>query len=434
MADATASRLDELAARHPLPSWRAPALLVALFIAGATGWASVARIEEVTVATGQVVPQGQVKQVQHLEGGILRAMLVKEGETVRSGQPLAQLDLPTTAMNKDEMQLRLDASLLMRARLAAEAQGVPLALPSAEALRRPEIAQAETEAFNARRRQLDSTLVVLREQARQRESDIRQLQSRRAALGADLRISRERLDISKDLVRDQLTSRLEHLQLQREVEQLNGELATIEPAIARAMSALTEYAQRERDETLKFRRDAQEQMGKAEQEVARNRELMTQASDQARRTELQSPIDGQVKNLRFNTVGGVLKPGETVMEIVPANEKLIVEARLNPRDRGYVESGQRAVVKISTYDFVRYGGLEGKVTTIAADADLDENRQPYFRVFAETEKGYLGDQPGIWPITPGMQATVDIRTGERTVLDFLLRPVLKLKHEAFRER
>jgi membrane fusion protein, adhesin transport system len=122
------------------------------------------------------------------------------------------------------------------------------------------------------------------------------------------------------------------------------------------------------------------------------------------------------------------------MEIVPANEKLIVEARLNPRDRGYVEAGQRAVVKISTYDFVRYGGLEGKVTTIAADADLDENRQAYFRVFAETDKAYLGDQPGVWPITPGMQATVDIRTGERTVLDFLLRPVLKLKHEAFRER
>jgi len=213
-----------------------------------------------------------------------------------------------------------------------------------------------------------------------------------------------------------------------------SEIATIEPGIARANSALAEYAQRERDETLKFRRDAQEQLGKAEQEVARNRELMTQATDQARRTELQSPIDGQVKNLRFNTVGGVLKPGETVMEVVPANEKLIVEARLNPRDRGYVRSGQAATVKISTYDYVRYGGLEGQVTQIAADADLDERREPYFRVFAETDKAYLGDEPGVWPITPGMQATVDIKTGERTVLDFLLRPVMKLRHEAFRER
>lgn len=122
------------------------------------------------------------------------------------------------------------------------------------------------------------------------------------------------------------------------------------------------------------------------------------------------------------------------MEIVPANEKLIVEARLNPRDRGYVRAGQRATVKISTYDYVRYGGLEGVVTQIAADADMDEQRQPYFRVFAETEHAYLGETPGQWPITPGMQATVDIRTGERTALDFLLRPVLKLKHEAFRER
>jgi membrane fusion protein, adhesin transport system len=426
--------LDQLVAAHPLPTWRGPALLAALFIAGAAAWGAVARIEEVAVAVGQVVPQGQVKQVQHLEGGIVRAILVKEGEAVRAGQALVQLDLPTTAMNKDEMQLRLDASLLTRARYAAEAQGVALVLPADEARRRPEIALAETDAFNARRRQLDSTLVVLREQARQRESDIRQLQTRRGAIGADLRISRERLEISKDLVKDQLTSRLEHLQLQREVEQLMGEIATIEPGITRAHSALAEYAQRERDETLKFRRDAQDQLGKAEQDVARNRELMSQATGQAQRTELQSPIDGQVKNLRFNTVGGVLKPGETVMEIVPANEKLIVEARLNPRDRGYVRIGQAASVKISTYDFTRYGGLEGRVTQIAGDADLDEQRQAYFRVFAETDKAYLGEEAGVWPITPGMQATVDIRTGERTVLDFLLRPVLKLKHEAFRER
>jgi membrane fusion protein, adhesin transport system len=426
--------LDQLVAEHPLPTWRGPALLAALFIVGAAAWGAVARIEEVAIAVGQVVPQGQVKQVQHLEGGIVRAILVKEGEAVRAGQALVQLDLPTTAMNKDEMQLKLDASLLIRARYAAEAQGVALVLPADEARRRPEIALAETDAFNARRRQLDSTLVVLREQARQRESDIRQLQSRRGAIGADLRISRERLEISKDLVKDQLTSRLEHLQLQREVEQLMGEIATIEPGITRAHSALAEYAQRERDETLKFRRDAQDQLGKAEQEVARNRELMAQATGQALRTELQSPIDGQVKNLRFNTVGGVLKPGETVMEIVPANEKLIVEARLNPRDRGYVRIGQPASVKISTYDFTRYGGLEGRVTQIAGDADLDEQRQAYFRVFAETDKAYLGEEAGVWPITPGMQATVDIRTGERTVLDFLLRPVLKLKHEAFRER
>src|SRR5262249_36643517 len=157
-----------------------------------------------------------------------------------------------------------DASVLLRARLAAEAQGTALALPADEAKRQPEIGRAETEAFNARRRQLESTLVVLREQARQREHDIRQLQTRRGALGADLRIARERLDISKDLAKDQLTSRLEHLQLQREVEQITGEIATIEPGIQRANAALAEYAQRERDEVLKFRRDAQEQFGKAE--------------------------------------------------------------------------------------------------------------------------------------------------------------------------
>ena len=164
-------------------------------------------------------------------------------------------------------------------------------------------------------------------------------------------------------------------------------------------------------------------------------ELLAQATDQGVRAEIKSPIDGVVKKLRTNTIGGVVTPGEAIMEIVPSGEKLVVEARLNPTDRGYVDAGQPAIVKISTYDFVRYGGLQGTVTQVAPDASTDaKSGSPYFEVIVETDKSWLGAEPGSLPITAGMQATVDIRTGSRTVIDYLLKPVLKLRDEAFRER
>ena len=226
---------------------------------------------------------------------------------------------------------------------------------------------------------------------------------------------------------------MEHLALEREVEALQGEIETIDSAIPRARSALAEAQERERELGLTFRREAAEELGKAEVTIERTRELVSKASEQVARTEIQSPIDGVVKNMRYHTIGGG-QGGEPIMEIVPSHEDLVVEARLNPVDRGYVEAGQPAVVKISTYDFVRYGELDGVVELIAPDATLDDSGEPYFRVVVATDRSYLGAEPGDLLITPGMQATVDIRTGKRTVIEYLIKPILKLRHEAFRER
>lgn len=162
--------------------------------------------------------------------------------------------------------------------------------------------------------------------------------------------------------------------------------------------------------------------------------MLRQATDQELRTEIRSPIDGVVKNMRFTTLGGVVKGGEPIMDIVPTGDTLVIEARLDPVDRGYVQVGQPATVKVSTFDYARYGGLEGEVTLVAPDSTQPENAPPFFRVLVETDKDYLGDQPGEFAITPGMQASVDIHTGTRSVLEYLIRPVLKMKHEAFRER
>jgi len=427
--------LDTLLQDHPLPSWRLPGAIAGACMAAFLAWAAVSELDEVAVAMGQVTPQGQVKQVQHLEGGILRQVLVREGSMVREGDVLAQIDLPVQLLNRDELQVRLDGAALARARLLAEAGDQrDLRLPEAEARRQPQMAAAERETFLTRRRQLDSTITILREQIRQRELDINQLQARRQTLQNDLKLAEERLRISSDLVKDGLISRLEHLQLERDVSQLRGELQGIDPAIARASAAAQEARQREREEVNKFKSDVQANLSKFELEIARNREMLSQASDQVLRTEVRAPIEGQVKNLRSNTIGGVIKPGETIMEIVPLNATLVIETRLSPIDRGYVRIGQDATVKVTTYDFIRYGALKGKVTHISADADTDQRGQSYFRVIVETEKSHLGDNADAWPLTPGMHATVDIHTGSKTVLEYLVRPVLKLRHEALRER
>ncbi len=278
------------------------------------------------------------------------------------------------------------------------------------------------------------TLGVLKQQANQRELEVQELEAKRKSAANNLGLSRERLKMSASLLQEGLTARMEHLSLQAEVESLEGELQALGPALPRARAAVAEAAQRLREGELRFQRQARDELGDTEQTIARVQELLAQATDQGVRAEIKSPIDGVVKKLRYNTIGGVVAPGEAVMDIVPTGEKLVIQAKLSPIDRGYVNSGQQAVVKVSTYDFVRYGGLRGVVSQVAPDASTDKSGAIYFEVVVETDKAYLGEVAGTLPITPGMQATVDIHTGTQSVMDYLIKPVLKLREEAFRER
>ena len=428
------SRLDTLVARHPLATWRSVAWPLMLLLAALMIWAGFAQLDQVAVATGEVVPQGKIKVVQHLEGGIIEQIHVSEGSVVRIGDPLVRLDLATSGVNRKELLARLDSALLRRARLLAESSGAALALPSDAVTRQSNVADAERQAYAARRRELESTLGVLKQQANQRELEVQELEAKRKFAANNLGLSRERLKMSASLLQEGLTARMEHLSLQAEVESLEGELQALGPALPRARAAVAEAAQRLREGELRFQRQARDELGDTEQTIARVQELLAQATDQGVRAEIKSPIDGVVKKLRYNTIGGVVAPGEAVMDIVPTGEKLVIQAKLSPIDRGYVNSGQQAVVKVSTYDFVRYGGLRGVVSQVAPDASTDKSGAIYFEVVVETDKAYLGEVAGTLPITPGMQATVDIHTGTQSVMDYLIKPVLKLREEAFRER
>ncbi len=430
----TVSPLDELDQGVSLSRMRLVAGLICGLLTAFLVWANLAELEEVAIAQGEVIPLGQVKIIQHLEGGIIERIYVREGDTVSQNQPLVQLDLTSSRTNKKELEVSLDGLLLERARLEAEAHRTELDLPAEIVARRLQLAEREQRTFEGRRQELKSTISVLREQVRQRESEIQQFKEEQKAAQNNLELAREQFQISSDLIVDGLTSKVDHLKIEQEVEELSGKLEAMGPAVRRAQGGLAEARERLRETDLGFQREALEQLSAYEREVARIRETLNRAADQARRTQITSPIVGVVKSLQYNTIGGVVRPGESIMEIVPTSDKLVIEARLDPRDVGYVRVGQDAVVKLSTYDFSRYGGLRGSVVYLSPDSYTTPAGETYFRVRAQTEKTYLGREPGDLPISPGMLATIDIHTGRKSVIDYLLKPVLRLKSEAFRER
>jgi len=427
-------RLDNLIETHPLPTWRPAAWTIIILISVALTWSFYAELDEVTVAQGSVVPKGDLKVIQHLEGGIIKSISVREGSAVKTGQTLLTLDRASSGLNKQDLIVRLDSQIVLQARLEAEATGKQPTFPGEVRARHPKLVAAQQQTFNARQRELRSTLSVLSNQIRQRELEVAELVSKQKSSTRNLKLAKERLKDSADLLKQKLVPRMEHLKLEAEVEDLESESSSMRSAIPRTQSSVEEAKTRQIETRDRFSREARDQLSTVEEAIARLREEFTVAGERGARLEIKSPIDGIVKNIRYTTTGGVVKPGEPIMEIVPTGEKLIINAKLNPIDRGFVQVGQPARVKISTYKFVQYGALEGKVTLVAADSTEDPDKGPYFQVQVETDKTYLGSKVGELPISAGMQATVDIHTGKKTVMDFLVKPVLKMKAEAFRER
>ena len=433
MSVGSESALLHLLERRSPSAWSIAGGLVALMIAAFLVWTVVARLDEVAIAAGEIVPQGQNKIVQHLEGGIVQKIYVRDGQHVRVGEPLVQLDLGTAGLDQTEIELRLDAHHLKRARLLAELQDTEPDYPADAAARQPGIVQSENRTYTVRQSQISSALDSLKTQIASHVAELDDMSQERKSLTGGIALARESLALSASLVKDDLIPKIDHLRRQQDVEKLTAELYRLEGGIRRAEGDIARSRGELNDMRFARKREVSEELTLVEAELARLNGLYGRASDQQFRTEVKSPIDGIVKGLRYHTVGGVVGAGVPIMEIVPLGEQLLIEARVDPRDIGYVREGQRAVVKVSTYDYVRYGGLEGTVRDVAPDATTDPSGSHFFRVVVETESSSLGPN-GEYPIIPGMLTTVDIHTGTRTLLEFLVRPILKLRHEALRER
>lgn len=426
-------QLDHLLIRFGPPRWRAPQRIMLTILGLLLLWMLVARVDRVITAPGKVVPIDKVKAIQHLEGGIISEILVRENQEVKVGEPLIRLNLATGGINSSEMNARMASLQLAKIRLDAESSGQEPVWPLNELKQFEDFIVSEQTTYRNRKIERDNALQALETQVFQSRKRLSENQEKLIATEQNLALARKELAVSESLLKDQLVSQLDHFQRQSRVAQLNGEVMSLRQAVLGAESAVQEALARARQEDARFRREAANEAGDLQRRMSSLTEELGMAQDQEDRSLIRSPIDGVVKNLKFQALGNVVRPGEPMMEVVPIKDQLVIELKLNPADRGYVAVGQSALVKVSTYDYLRYGGLIGKVTSIAADTDLGRNEEQFYKVVVTTEKAWLGDGPSEYPISLGMLSEVDIKIDSQTILWSLIRPVLKLKAEAFRE-
>jgi len=424
---------DDVLKQLGQPHWRAPQRYLMVMLLVILAWMSFGKVDRVVTASGKVIPFDKVKVIQHLEGGIIQDILVRENQAVKAGDPLIRLDLATSGINSGEMSARMMALRLTKMRLDAEAQGKTPQWPADTLAQYPALVNAELNAFRSKRTERDNALQAIDNQVFQNRQRLAESKERLRTQETSLVLAQKEFAISEELVKDKLTSQLEHFQRQNKVAQIQGDIASLKQSIPGAQAAINEALARRRQEEARFQRESASESSDIERRIASLTEELSRAQDQEDRSVIRAPIDGVVKNLRFQSTGNVVKPGEPIMEVVPVREQLVVELRLNPADRGYVSLNQEALVKISTYDYLRYGGLNGVVTGIAADTDTGRNEEQFYRVIVSTDKAWLGKQKGEFPIKPGMLGEVDIKVDSQTILWSLVKPVLKLKAEAFRE-
>lgn len=426
----TLQHQHEAAARRPW--WRksaAPVLVVAVLVLA--GVALFIPVEMSVTAPGSVVPSARVKSIQHLEGGWVSEIFVKEGQEVHKGDSLLRMSLGAQGPNLEEITAKVMALHAARTRLEAEASGKPVSSGMFGAETPPMVARTELLTYEARVLELQGQLQAARAQVDMYNGRAGEVEAKiEGHTGRDALLERE-YAITKDLASEKLVSDLEATRTLKELEANRSELAGSRMALMAAKASAAEARGKVAEAQGRFRRRASEELLAIERQIATAEEELNRAKDQRDRTLLIAPIDGVVKGLRLSALGEVVKPGETLMEVVPADAEIELEARLNPKDRGLVLVGQPVQIKVSAYDFLRFGSLKGHVLRIAADADQDPASGAYFKMVVQTEGAVLGKSR--MPVTPGMQADVDIIIGHQPFAWFLLRPILKVGAEAFRE-
>ena len=400
-------------------------------------WASGANVEEVVKGQGKVIPSAQIQVVQNLEGGIVQELLVREGEVVEKDQVLLRIDDTRFGSSMRENRARLLALKARAARLLAQAEGTSADFPLPEAVlqKLPEVAEQERQLFREAQKKLDGELQILQQQVQQKETALKELNAKSQQLRGALSLARKELKMSRPLLRHGAISEIELLRMEREANDLRGELKQSDLSTARINSEIEEARQKLVQKTTEFRQESRERYAEVLAEMAPLQESSVALQDRVSRTAVRSPLRGTVKSLSVNTVGGVVQPGMDLVEIVPIEDSLMVEARISPRDIAFLRPDLPAVVKLTAYDFATYGGMDAQLEHISADTFTDEQTdEPYFLVRVRTQRNSLDDSSRKLPIIPGMTAEVDIVTGKKTILDYLLKPILRARDNALRER
>jgi len=405
-------------------------LLIVIFIV----WASLAMLDERTRGFGRVIPSQRIQEIQNLEGGILNELFVREGQNVEKGDILARLSNEQAASYyRDAFSKALEHKAAI-ARLQAEADGTEPIFPDDVLKEAPQLAEDQLRIFKAQRDKLEIEVGLLEDQYQQRQQEVNEMVGRRKQLRESLQVAERQRDIAKPLVEKQIHSELDYLRLEQTVVQMRGDVEALSLGIPRVQRAAKEAKGRIDQARAEYRTHALEEINERRQELKSIMENLSSGGDRVTRTDVRSPVKGIVKHIMVNTIGGVVRPGESIMEVVPVDDTLLIEAEVMPSDIAFLHPGQKAMVKVTAYDFSIYGGLQGTVENISADTIEDERGESHYLVKVRTKQNAITYHGQQLPIIPGMTASVDILTGEKSVLDYLLKPLLKAKQNALRER
>lgn len=403
---------------------------------GFGAWAWYGELDIVSVATGEAKPATQVKHVQHLEGGIVAAILTREGARVEAGEALIELETTRSGADLHELQARLANLTVEAIRHHAEASGsVKLVIPEALESRHKDLVERARNMLETRLQRYRQEMESQRELITQRQQEVREVRARIENTQKSLKLLDEQIRISEDLLKDQLTNRYNHLQLLRERQQMKTQIAESEEGLKGAEAAYNEARSRLEQIQIAFREDARKGYGEAKREIDELSQRLAKFKDSLERTVLRAPVSGVVKTIHVATIGGVVKPGDTVVDLVPGEDRLIVEAQLPTHDVGYVQIGQEALLKLNSPSLQRFGHVMGKVVQISPDKLVrEEDGMPYYRVRIEPERTYFSHKDQRYDIYPGTQIMASIRTGTRSVVEYLFDPYLSSFKEAMHER
>lgn len=422
---------DELMSRERTHRAQLVVRAAVVVVIALLAWAAWAEVDEVTRGDARVVPSRQLQVVQSLDGGVVVEIAVREGQVVNAGDLLLRIDETRATSTVRESAAQSLALRARAARLRALAEGVAFARPPVANDEERRIVEDEQRLLAARQQELANALQINRQQLAQREQELAEMQARRVSSQRSLELAQQELAQTKPLLATGAVSPVDILRLERDVAKSRGDAEQAVAQIARVQAAIGE-AQRKLQETeYTFRNEARKELAEVQGKLGQLAEGAVGLADRVQKAQVKSPVRGRVQRLLANTVGGVVQPGKDLVEIVPLDDTLVLEARVAPKDIAFIRPGQAATVKFSAYDFSIYGGLDATVDTISPDTVLDERGNAFYLVRVRTAKPGFGEQ---LPIIPGMTAEVDVLTGRKTVLSYLLKPVLKVQAYALRER
>lgn len=445
--DVYGAMLTEAPSVHKLTIWT----LAALFVCFLT-WAYFAALDQVTSGEGKVIPSSQVQVIQSLDGGVLEELFVQEGMLVEKGQPIARID--STRFQSDVNQKKQEADSLraniirLRSELSSIAVNDALEWRSQIKVNKkettypqdliynlPELVERQQQEYNGRLDSLINQIAIQATQIEQKHQEMAELDSKIATLEKSFEYANKELTLTRPLALKNIVPEIELLKLERSVNDIQGELRSIKLNKPKLVSSFNETVLKRRETAYVYRTETRAELNKLQSQLSQIREAQVGIQDKVEKALITSSVVGTIKTIHINTLGGVIKPGQALIEIVPTEDKLLIEAKIKPQDIAFLRPGLDAIVKVTAYDFAKYGGLKGKVEHISADTTQDEDGNSFYIIRVRTQSSSIVKKDNTQlPIIPGMMTSVDVITGKRTVLEYILNPVLRAKQTALREQ